>query len=132
MFNRTMVLIASLLVMVAVVVSACGPCGGSSGGTGGAEGQTVSVEGSEFAYVPNEITATPGERVTVNFKNAGTVEHTFVIKDINFKLTAQAGQTVSGSFTAPSTPGSYEIHCDIAGHTEAGMIGKLNVVAANN
>lgn len=127
MVRRTLFLV-SLVVIVAAAIAACGP-GGGGGGANPAAGQTVTVDGSEFAYAPNEITAKPGEQVKVNFKNVGTVEHTFVIKDLNFKLTAQPGQTVSGTFTAPQAAGTYEIHCDIAGHTEAGMVGKLTVVA---
>lgn len=120
---RKFVLFVGLLVAVTAVLAACG----GGGGGGGAGAVTVSVEGSEFAYQPTDISAKPGQKVAVNFKNAGTVEHTFVIKDLNFKLTAQPGQTVTGTFTAPSTPGTYEIHCDVAGHTEAGMQGKLVV-----
>lgn len=110
--------------LMVVVMAACGSGGGGGGSSGGL---TVNVEGSEFAYKPPEITAKPGQRVTVNFKNTGSVEHTFVLKDPTFKLTAQPGQTVSGTFTAPAAAGTYEIHCDIAGHTEAGMVGKLVV-----
>lgn len=119
---RKFVLFVGLLIAVTAVLAACG-----GGGGGGAGAVTVSVEGSEFAYQPADISAKPGQKVTINFKNVGTVEHTFVIKDLNFKLTAQPGQTVTGTFTAPSTPGTYEIHCDVAGHTEAGMQGKLVV-----
>lgn len=113
--------------MVAMVISACGPGGG--GGGGAPAQQTVNVQAGEFFYEPADITAKPGEAVKVNFKNAGTVEHTYIIKDLNFKLTAAPGATVSGIFTAPATAGVHEIHCDVAGHTEAGMQGKLNVVA---
>ena len=123
MSGRKLMLFVSLLVAIAAVISACG----GGGGGGGAGAVTVSVQGSEFQYEPNAISAKPGQKVTVNFKNTGTVEHTFVIKDLNFKLTAQPGQTVTGTFTAPATAGSFEIHCDIAGHTEAGMLGKLTV-----
>jgi len=120
---RKLILFVGLLVAVTAVLSACG----GGGGNAGAGAATVSVEGSEFAYTPADITAKPGQKVTVNFKNVGTVEHTFVIKDLNFKLTAQPGQSASGTFTAPSTPGTFQIHCDVAGHTEAGMVGKLTV-----
>ena len=131
MASRKLIFLIGLLVVVAAVVSACGP-GGGGGGNNPPPGQTINVEAGEFYYTPMDITAKPGEAVKVNFKNAGTVEHTFVIKELNFKLVAQPGQTVSGTFTAPTTAGTYDIHCDVAGHTEAGMQGKLNVAAASN
>lgn len=123
-------LVLAVLMVSVVLVGACGPGGGAGGGA--ATGQTISVEGGEFFYKPVDINAKPGEPIKVNFKNTGTVEHTFVIKDINFKLTAMPGQTVSGVFTAPTTAGTHEIHCDVPGHTEAGMIGKLTVVAPSS
>ncbi|MCC7163946.1 MAG: cupredoxin domain-containing protein [Anaerolineae bacterium] len=125
--SRKFYFLTGLLMMVALVVSACG-----GGGGGGSSPQTINVEGGEFFYKPPEITAKPGESIKINFKNVGTVEHTFVIKDLNFKLTAAPGATVSGTFKAPAAPGTLEIHCDVAGHTEAGMQGKLDVVAATN
>lgn len=128
MASRKLMFLVGLLMIVVAVVSACGPGGGGNAPAG----QTINVEGGEFYYQPLDINAKPGEKININFKNAGTVEHTFVIKDLNFKLVAQPGQTVKGSFTAPTTPGSFEIHCDIPGHTEAGMLGKLTVTAANN
>ena len=39
----------------------------------------------------------------------------------------QPGTTKTGSFTAPSEPGEYEIVCGLAGHIESGMVGKLTV-----
>jgi nitrite reductase (NO-forming) len=120
------VLYASLLIVVAAILSACGGGGGAPPPPGGG-GQTVTISGTEFSYTPNMINAQPGEKVTVNFKNTGTVQHTFVIHDLNFKLTADPGATVTGSFTAPSQPGTFEIQCDVPGHKEAGMTGKLTV-----
>ena len=122
---RKFVLFVGVLIAAAAILSACGPAGGGS--SGGTPPQTVKIEGTEFAYTPDAITAKPGQKVTVNLKNSGTVEHTLVIKDLNFKLTAAPGQTVTGTFTAPSTPGTFEFHCDVAGHVESGMTGKLTV-----
>lgn len=121
-----------LWVMVAALISACGP-GGSTNNPPPA-GQTINVEGGEFFYKPVDINVKPGEMVKINFKNTGTVEHTLVIKDFQpaFKLVAQPGQTVSKVFTAPTTPGAFDIHCDVAGHTEAGMQGKLTVGPATS
>lgn len=125
MLQRKTLYLVGLVVLIAAFASACGPGGGGS--AGGSGGQTYNVQGSEFSYAPADISAKPGEKVTINFKNAGTVQHTFVIKDLNFKLVADPGQTVTGSFTAPSAAGVHDIHCDIAGHTEAGMQAKLTV-----
>lgn len=124
MSTHKLALVFGILLIVAVLGAACGR-GESAGGA--SAGQTVAVEGKEFAFTPDTINAKPGEKITINFKNAGTVEHTFVIADLNFKLTAQPGQTVTGAFTAPSQTGTYEIRCDVAGHTEAGMKGQLIV-----
>ncbi|HZQ10191.1 MAG TPA: cupredoxin domain-containing protein [Anaerolineae bacterium] len=132
MFGRKSLLFASVVLVIAAIISACGGGGGNTNPDNTSGGQTVMVQGSEFEYQPNVINAKPGEKVNVQFKNTGTVEHTFVIKDLNFKIVAEPGQTVTKSFTAPSSSGSFEIHCDVAGHTEAGMKGTLNVVAANN
>jgi plastocyanin len=123
MSSRKLWVFVGLLMAVAAIVSACG----GGGGGAGAGAATFNIQGSEFSYQPNAFTVKPGEKVTINFKNAGTVEHTFVLKDLNFKLTAQPGQTVTGTFTAPSTPGTFQFHCDIAGHTEAGMVGTMTV-----
>lgn len=123
MSGRKLLFVLMLVTVIATLVAACGPGGGGGGGAA----QTVNVSGSEFAYSPNAITAKPGDKVTVNFKNTGSVQHTFVIQDLNFKLVADPGQTVSGTFTAPSQAGTHEIHCDVAGHKEAGMLGTLTV-----
>jgi plastocyanin len=126
MFKHKLLVLCGVLLVAAALISDCGPGGGSGGG----QGTTLNVQGAEFGYTPNTLTVKAGEAVTVNFKNTGTVEHTFVIKDLNFKLVAQPGQTTKGSFTAPATAGTHEIHCDIAGHTEAGMKGTLTVTAS--
>lgn len=121
------IVFVSLLVVVGAVLAACGNAGGGQPSAGG--GQSVTITGTEFSYTPNLINAKPGEKVTVNFKNTGSVQHTFVIHALNFKITADPGTTVAGSFTAPSTPGTFDIQCDVPGHKEAGMTGKLTVGA---
>lgn len=134
MVRHKILLFVGVMVLLAAVIAACGP--GAGAGTGAPAVQTINVEGSEFSYTPSNFSAKAGQTVKVNFKNAGSVEHTFVIREpkvnLDFKLVAQPGQTISGTFTAPTTAGDYTIHCDVPGHTEAGMQGKLTVSAASN
>jgi len=126
MSGKKFLVMLGLVISIAAVISACGPGGGGQP-SAAAAGQTFNVDAAEFSYTPNTFNVKPGEKVTINLKNNGTVEHTFVVKDANFKISAQPGATTKGTFTAPTTPGTYQVHCDIAGHTEAGMEGKLIV-----
>ncbi len=129
MFSKKYAVLVFVIVLVAALSVACG--GGASSnntGSGGGSAVNVTVTGSEFKFDPSTINAAPGQTVNVTYKNAGSVQHTFVIKEANnFKLTADPGQTVTGSFTAPTTAGSYTYFCDVAGHEDAGMKGTLVV-----
>lgn len=112
----------------------------------------VIVEAKEFSFSPAELTAKVGETVEIEFKNLGTVEH-----DFNVEALPVTGEVVSHGdqqqlatthehgaaekavhvfakvrnmghlvFT-PSQAGEYLITCTVAGHKEAGMVGKLIV-----
>ena len=73
------------------------------------------------------MTAKLGQPVTVNFQNAGALEHSFIIDKLNVKLEhVQAGQTATVTFT-PTASGTYEFYCNMAGHKDAGMKGTLTV-----
>jgi uncharacterized cupredoxin-like copper-binding protein len=112
----------------------------------------IIVEATDFAYSPLSITVPADQPVILRLKNAGKVEHDFVIDKINvidvwasdsgpaehhqmghepeydLHFFAKAGETASLQLTAIE-PGTYEIFCSIEGHKEAGMIGKLIVAA---
>ncbi len=124
MSRRKMILFAAV-VMVASLIAACGGGAGSSGG--GAAPLSVTVTASEFKYDPATINASPGQTINLTVKNAGTVQHTWVLSAANVKLTIDPGQSVNQTFTAPATAGTYQYECDIPGHKEAGMIGQLIV-----
>jgi len=83
-------------------------------------------------------------QVTINVKNTGGVEHEFAIMKLGTSVTAPfgdkdegnifweldeigAGTTKTGTFTAPTEPGTYEVICGLAGHIENGMISSLIV-----
>ncbi len=125
MVRRTIVFLTAIAV-VAVMVTACG--GGASGGSaGGGAAKSVTITASEFKFDPATIDASPGQSINLTVKNNGTIQHTWVLAQANVKLTIDPGKTATQTFSAPSTPGSYQFECDIAGHKEAGMVGQLVV-----
>jgi plastocyanin len=126
MFNKRLVYLVIVIVALAALIAACGPGASGGGGGGGTNEVNVTLTATEFKYDPNTITASPGQKVNVTLVNKGTVIHTFVLTEANITITAQAGQTATGSFTAPAA-GTYTFFCDQPGHKEAGMTGTLTV-----
>lgn len=128
---RRFSLLTVLALTLVVVLAACGGGGSSSGGGGAASGRTINVEATEFAFNPNSFTGKVGEQITFKVTNKGTVDHNFVIltpdgsKELA-NMTIKVGASNSLNFTPPSA-GDYQIDCNIAGHKEAGMVGKLSV-----
>ena len=62
--------------------------------------------------------------------DGGSPSHdmTHAAHDLALHVTATAGQTGTLEFT-PTSAGTYEIWCTIAGHLDAGMLGTLVVSA---
>ncbi len=126
MSKRTTVLLI-VIALVAILAVACGGGGGTSSGTTTSGGALeVTVTNTEFKFEPAEITARPGQTINLTLVNKGSIEHTWVLAAANVKVTVQPGQTGKQTFTAPAA-GTYDILCDVAGHKEAGMVGKLVV-----
>lgn len=125
--SRRSIVFFAILALAALLLVACG--GGSSGGntSGGGSALSVTVNATEFKFDPASITAKAGQTVNLTVKNAGTVQHTWVQKDSNVKLTIDPGKTAAQTFTAPSKAGTYQFECDVPGHKEAGMVGQLVV-----
>ena len=89
--------------------------------------QVVNLKAGDLMFDPMALTARIGQPVTINFQNAGALEHSFVIDKLNVKLEhVQAGQTATMTFT-PAAAGTYEFYCNVAGHKDAGMKGTLTV-----
>ncbi len=127
-----------LLVAICLSLAACGA---------GASGPTTSIKATmtDFTFTPNSFTVPAGKQISVSLTNSGATTHSFVIMqaghDVKDHFTdadkafiywsqpqVLPGQSINASFTAPSLPGEYQILCDIAGHFEAGMVARLNVV----
>ncbi len=128
MFNKKLLVLLFVIVAVAALVAACGPgnAGSGGGGGGGTTPLSVTINANEFKYDPNTITAKVGQTVNVTLVNKGTVKHTFVIDALKVNISADPGQSATGSFT-PTSAGTFQFYCDQPGHKDAGMTGTLTV-----
>jgi uncharacterized cupredoxin-like copper-binding protein len=107
--------------------------------------KTVTLTLNEFQFQPAEITANVGQPIKLVLKNNGTVLHDFVSTDAMVKVmeehgaehdmagmetamhaAIEAGQQSTLEFKAIQA-GTYTFYCTVAGHKEAGMVGKLIV-----
>ena len=128
--------ISAVMIIAALIMAACSSGGGSTGAT------NIKVTTTEFAFNPANVTVPAGASVSLTLDNTGTVQHTWVVlkqgvnvttatgldpASIYFTSKVDAGKTATFTFTAPSTPGDYEIICDLPGHLEGGMKGTLTV-----
>jgi uncharacterized cupredoxin-like copper-binding protein len=83
---------------------------------------TVSIK--EWAIEPAEMRVAAG-KVTFTVTNAGTIDHDFAIEGAGKIDLITPGDIKTLEITL--APGNYNILCDLAGHKEAGMVGKLTV-----
>ena len=132
----------ALLILVpclSLLLSACGGGGKQSAST------KIDVQMTEFTFQPTQFTVPAGEEITLDAANNGAILHNFVIMNLGTQVTmpfdeddkanvyweeaVNPGDSTSTTFTAPSEPGEYQVVCSTPGHLEAGMIGKLTVVA---
>ena len=125
-----------VLLGMSLFLSACGAAGPVT---------TIIVTMTDFKFEPMEFTVPAGQEITVNATNNGAVLHEFVIfklgqtagekfgdedeENIYWEVEVGPGASVAETFTAPTEPGEYSVTCGIEGHLEAGMNGKLIVVA---
>jgi uncharacterized cupredoxin-like copper-binding protein len=113
--------------------------------------ETVTVHlgtaAGELRFEPNQFTFTAGQRYTLVLDNPSPEKHYFTAKDFadalwtqNVKagnveikgaiheLELKPGAVANWTFI-PQKPGTYELHCSIAGHAEAGMVGQIAIQA---
>ena len=138
--SRTTVRLLTLALILTFALAACGGAASSSTAP-----KTVMLTLNEFQFQPAEITANVGQPIKLVLKNNGTVLHDFVSTDAmvevmeehgaehdmagmetNMHAAVEAGQQSTLEFKA-TQPGTYTFYCTIAGHKEAGMVGKLIV-----
>ena len=106
--------------------------GGREARTGGKEGASVAsgpsieVVGKEFSYSPATLTLMAGLPMKIVLKNTGSIEHDITVADNDFKLTVPGNNTGEKTLTIDK-PGTYRMHCSVAGHETAGMRGTIRV-----
>ncbi len=94
-----------------------------------AAGDDVSVTVTaqdQLRFVPDSITVTEGDVVTVTVVNAGVIGHTFTIDELGVNLQLATGETRNVTFTADQA-GTYAYYCAVGGHRAGGMEGSLVV-----
>lgn len=116
----------AVLAAVLVAVFALGACSSDkkSEPTKTATNGEITVDAFDIHYDVGAIKATAGP-LKVTFVNKGALEHTFEIKDTDFELKANAGETKTGTVTLQK--GTYTYECSIAGHAAQGMKGTIEV-----
>ncbi len=121
MKTRTLFLMAAAIVAMLIVTG----CGGSQSGSSQTSEVTLAL--TEFKFTPDTINTKVGERVKVTLDNTkGTLKHNIKQADLNIDTAVEAGQKATFEFTATKA-GTYDFICDVPGHKEAGMVGKIIV-----
>ena len=82
------------------------------------------VELDDYYFEPTVIQGKAGQKVTLELKNEGKVEHSFVIDSQNIDQTIQPGEDAKVTVTIPSS-GSVSFYCKF--HKSEGMAGALAV-----
>ena len=99
----------------------------------------------ELKFVPNQFEFTSGQRYQLTLTNPSPMKHYFTAKDFadaSWSQKVDVGQVeikgaiheleirpggVADWVFVPLKTGTYELHCSIAGHAEAGMIGTIAI-----
>ena len=136
----------SLLIGIAVLISACGSTAKSQGGLT-TEGKTVEYSlmtamidgqmafmgvGGGIDGIRNPtLSANVGDTVKITLTAGDSVEHDVAFPDFNAQSEHIAGKGKTSSFEfVADKPGSFHYNCLLAGHKEAGMIGNFEVTGS--
>jgi plastocyanin len=85
---------------------------------------SLDVEQDDFYFGPTVITGTPGQKLTIELDNEGSVTHNFTIDSLNIDQDVPAGSKMEVTVTFPDS-GITEFYC--AFHRSQGMVGELTV-----
>jgi plastocyanin len=107
------------VIVLATIAAACGSSGRSSNppspssgsAQSGASGVTIVIK--NFAFVPGDLTVSPGATITV--RNEDPTTHTVTAVSPHDKVfdTGDIAGGATKTFTAPNSAGSYHYICEI-------------------
>lgn len=83
---------------------------------------SVEVEAEDFAFSPTVLKGKPGQSITIELKNKGTVTHNFTLPSEHISKDLTVGQSATVKVTFPKS-GTVLFHC--AFHALSGMRGAL-------
>jgi uncharacterized cupredoxin-like copper-binding protein len=92
-----------------------------------AAAQSVEITANDIFFDPKEVTIPANTNVKIVLPNKGAAAHNFSIDALKISVDLPPGATKDVVVNAP--PGEYEYYCNVPGHKEAGMVGKLIVSA---
>jgi manganese oxidase len=138
--ERTIGAIATAVVAVVALVLSAGALitsAGSSGSSGGTvdaapaatasdAAASVAVSLTEFAITPADITVAEGG--TLEVSNDGVADHDLAVIETDVSTPMLSGGESATLDLSSLAPGTYEIHCTVAGHESGGMKGTLTIV----
>jgi plastocyanin len=86
----------------------------------------LDVTAIDIAFTETELSAPAGTDVTINLTNTGVAQHNLAIDGTDYATPLlNTGESASLTFNLPA--GEYTYYCQVPGHREAGMVGKLIV-----
>jgi nitrite reductase (NO-forming) len=85
---------------------------------------TIEVRSVDLAFEPADLTVKEPGRYAVKLVNDGALPHDITFDD-GTRVVANPGSTAEGEVTIPD--GGLGFICAIAGHKEAGMVGKVTI-----
>ena len=116
-------------ITVGGAAGAAAPAGGGAPAAGGEAPTTATIDTEDIKFDKKELTVAANTDVKITVTNKGVLQHDFHVDKLNVtsKL-LNSGE--SDTVTINAKPGTYDYWCTVPGHKEAGMTGKLMVVAA--
>ncbi len=109
--------LVALLAVALLSATACGDTGesddpqGSSGDGDAPSAQAVTVRATDFAFDVTTIETDPGATVDLEFVNAGNVDHSVTIEELDFDEDAESGETLVAAFTVPDEDTTLTYKC---------------------